>query len=113
MTAPVILLGEKTIPVLDITNDNEASHASLNESVATGRDTIPCHPLGVKPSGNGLTAAWDLRSASGTIAILPDELILILLEYLDSSTLVCFGQTCKALYAFTRSEDIWKALFIR
>jgi hypothetical protein len=75
-------------------------------------DAIPCHPLGVKPSGNGLIAEWNLRTAAGKLATLPDDLILLLLEHLDSSSLRRFGATCKALYAFTRSEDLWKRLFI-
>lgn len=76
-------------------------------------DAIPCHPLGVKPSGNALLASWDLRMAIGTFRILPDELILILLEFLDGSALLSIGRTCKAFYAFTRAEELWKALFIR
>jgi hypothetical protein len=75
-------------------------------------DATPPHPLGVKPSGNGLTASWTLRSAIGYLQILPDELILILLETLESADLRAVGATCKALYAFTRSEELWKALFI-
>lgn len=75
-------------------------------------ETIPTHPLGVKPSGNGLTASWNLRSAIGYWGILPDELIALLLETLDAKTLRQLGSTCKALYAFTRSEELWKAVFI-
>ncbi|KAK2865180.1 hypothetical protein FQN49_003826 [Arthroderma sp. PD_2] len=76
-------------------------------------DAIPAHPLGVKPSGNGLTASWDIRSAMGGFALLPDDLILILLESFDAATLRCLGAACKALYAFTRAEELWKALFIQ
>lgn len=74
---------------------------------------IPCHPLSVKPSGNGLLANRYLRAAIGRFDALPDELILILLEYFDGPTLVSIGRTCKAFYAFTRAEELWKALFIR
>lgn len=76
-----------------------------------GRDAIPGHPLGVKPSGNALLAAENLRDAIGTFGILPDELILILLEFLDGPSLLRIGRTCKAFYAFTRAEDLWKNLF--
>ncbi|WEW59998.1 hypothetical protein PRK78_005480 [Emydomyces testavorans] len=75
-------------------------------------ETIPAHPLGVKPSGNGLTASWTLRSSIGYFGILPDELISLLLESLDAKALRNLGGTCKALYAFTRSEELWKGLFI-
>ncbi|KAL2867118.1 putative F-box and JmjC domain protein [Aspergillus lucknowensis] len=76
-------------------------------------DVIPGHPLGVKPSGNALFAARNLRNAIGTIGLLPDELVLILLEFFDCSDLLRLGRTCKAFYAFTRAEDLWKTLFIR
>lgn len=75
-------------------------------------DAIPSHPLGVKPSGNGLLATQNLRPAMGAFAFLPDEMIVLLLETFDASCLKSLGATCKALYAFTRIEDLWKALFI-
>ncbi|KAJ5998583.1 hypothetical protein N7451_006393 [Penicillium sp. IBT 35674x] len=78
-----------------------------------GVEVIPSHPLGVKPSGNALLATSNLRSAIGTWKLLPDELILMLLECLDGASLLAFGRTCKAFYAFTRAEELWKALFIR
>ena len=74
-------------------------------------DAIPGHPLGVKPSGNALLAAENLRDAIGTFKILPDDLVLILLEFLDGPGLLRIGRTCKAFYAFTRAEELWKALF--
>ena len=87
---------------------NTAVHSHLDVS----HDAIPYHPLGVKPSGNGLIAEWTLRTAAGNLATLPDELILLLLEYLDCFSLLRLGAACKALYAFTRSEGLWKRLFI-
>lgn len=78
-----------------------------------GVEVIPSHPLGVKPSGNALLATSNLRSAIGTWQLLPDELILMLLECLDGASLLAFGRTCKAFYAFTRAEELWKSLFIR
>lgn len=75
-------------------------------------EAIPSHPLGVKPSGNGLLATWSLRDAIGAFQLLPDELILILLEGLDGPSLLRLGRTCKAFYAFTRAEEIWKTLFV-
>lgn len=96
--------------------DSLASSYRSNASVQSpleSSDEIPCHPLGVKPSGNALTATRDLRAAIGAFNALPDEVILILFEYLDASSLLSIGRTCKALYAFTRSEELWKTLFIR
>ncbi|KAJ5780647.1 hypothetical protein N7457_005807 [Penicillium paradoxum] len=77
------------------------------------REAIPSHPLGVKPSGNALLATWSLRDAMGTFQHLPDELILLLLEGFDGPSLLSIGRTCKAFYAFTRAEELWKALFVR
>jgi hypothetical protein len=87
------------------------SHPQHDSEVT--KEAIPSHPLGVKPSGNALLATWSLRDATGTFQHLPDELILILLEYLDGPSLLSFGRTCKAFYAFTRAEELWKALFVR
>jgi hypothetical protein len=75
-------------------------------------EAIPSHPLGVKPSGNALLATHNLRDAIGAFRPLPDELVLLLLEFLDGPSLLRIGRTCKALYAFTRAEELWKALFV-
>lgn len=85
----------------------------LSDGDTSDRDAIPCHPLGVKPSGNVLLAEKHLRNTIGTFQILLDELILVLLETLDAASLLSVGRTCKAFYAFTRAEELWKALFVR
>lgn len=74
--------------------------------------SIPSHPLGVKPSGNQYTAESNARDRAGHFQILPDEILAIFLEHLDSRQLRLLESTCKFLYAFCRSEDLWKALFI-
>ncbi|TKA70279.1 hypothetical protein B0A49_06675 [Cryomyces minteri] len=73
---------------------------------------IPSHPLGIKPAGNAFIATKNLKHAAGSLSKLPDELIVQLLEYLNVSELLTLSGTCKALYAFTRAEELWKALFI-
>ncbi|KAL5339222.1 hypothetical protein BJX70DRAFT_388110 [Aspergillus crustosus] len=92
-----------------------SSHFRSESAVDDSADlnAIPGHPLGVKPSGNALLASENLRPAIGTFNLLPDELILLLLEFLDSRDLLQLSQTCKAFYAFTQAEDLWKAFFIR
>jgi hypothetical protein len=77
-------------------------------------DFIPPHPLGVKPQGNAYTSTTksNLRHNVGYFASLPDELIAHFLEYLDSDQLLRLGSTCKALHAFTRADDLWRALFV-
>jgi hypothetical protein len=74
--------------------------------------SIPPHPLGVKPSGNQYTATSNARHRVGRFQLLPDEILAISLEYLDSQELRLLGYTCKFLHAFCRSEDLWKTLFI-
>ena len=73
---------------------------------------VPLHPLGIKPAGNAYTSSTNIRSTMGIFASLPDELIIQVLEYLDSTSLLQLGATCKAFYAFSRLDDLWKALFI-
>ena len=74
--------------------------------------SIPLHPLGVKPAGNAYTATSNARHAMKCFQILPDEVLALFLEYLESEDLRMLGATCKFLYAFCRSDDLWKALFI-
>jgi hypothetical protein len=74
--------------------------------------SIPTHPLGIKPAGNAYTATENARSKTSCFQILPDEVLAILLEYLDSTELRMLGATCKAFYAFCRADDLWKTLFI-
>ena len=73
---------------------------------------IPRHPLGIKPAGNAYTATQNLKLAAGLFACLPDEVIIQILEELESNSLSKLGGTCKAFYAFTQLEDLWKTLFI-
>jgi hypothetical protein len=73
---------------------------------------IPQHPLGVKPAGNAYTATQNLKDAAGSFRFLPDEVLVQLLEYLEAQDLIQLGSTCKALYAFTRLEELWKTLFL-
>ena len=70
------------------------------------------HPLGVRPSGNALTATRNFRQACGSFASLPDELLMQLLESLQAEDLLRLGGTCKALHAFSRSEELWRTLFV-
>lgn len=88
-------------------------HSNVDDcGVGEAQVSIPSHPLNIKPSGNKFTATHDARNASGTFQILPDETLAVLLEYMDSNSLRHLGSTCKALYAFSRLEDLWKTLLI-
>ena len=75
-------------------------------------NSIPHHPLGIKPLGNQYTATSNGKDAIGPLKLLPDEVLAILLEYFGSFQLRLLGSTCKFLYAFCRSDDFWKVLFI-
>jgi len=72
----------------------------------------PPHPLGVRPLGNAYESKLNLKSRSGALAGLPEEVLFQTLEYLDGETLIRLGATCKVLYAFSRAEELWKALFV-
>ncbi|KZF25899.1 JmjC domain-containing protein [Xylona heveae TC161] len=74
--------------------------------------TIPQHPLGIKPAGNAYVARYDMKTACGNFYSLADELIIQILENLDAKSLTRLGATCKALYAFSTFEELWKTLFI-
>lgn len=74
---------------------------------------VPSHPLGVKPAGNAYTASENIRLRCGQFARLPDELLSHILESFEADVLLRLGSTCRALYAFTRLDDLWRALFVK
>ncbi|KAI6364332.1 hypothetical protein MCOR25_005670 [Pyricularia grisea] len=75
--------------------------------------SIPVHPLGVKPLGNQYFASGgNARRNIGVFQILPDEALMLLLEQFDARTLRVLGYTCKFLFAFCSSDDLWKTLFL-
>lgn len=75
--------------------------------------SIPVHPLGVKPLGNQYFApGGNARRNIGAFQILPDESLMLLLEQFDAHTLRVLGYTCKFLFAFCSSDDLWKTLFL-
>lgn len=75
--------------------------------------SIPSHPLGIKPLGNKyFSGGGDARRSMGVLQILPDEMLMQLLEYLDQRTLRLFGYTCKFLFACCVSDDIWKTIYL-
>lgn len=92
----------KTSPAANVQNDDEDVAIAL-----------PSHPLGIKPAGNAYTASENIKSRCGSFARLPDELLSHILESFEADTLVRLGSTCRALYAFTRLDELWRALFVR
>lgn len=91
----------------DVTNQVRASDSGLSGS-------IPTHHLGIKPLGNRyLSNGADARLSGGTVAGLPDEMLMLLLEQLDVVSLKALGASCRFLYAFCHSDELWKALFLQ
>ena len=82
------------------------------EAAQVGSLAVPPHPLGIKPAGNAYAAEKNIRSAMGLFNTLPEDVLVQLLEFLDAPILRQMGCTCKALYAFTRLEELWKTLLI-
>lgn len=72
------------------------------------RVSVQKHPLGVRPSGNALTADQDLSFSMGIFGQIPDALLLLLLEYLDQQTLLRLSHTCKGLFAYATHDQIWR-----
>jgi len=65
------------------------------------------------PSKKSIAAALGVRANGlGPFRVLADELLLELLARMDARTLAILGQTSKAMYAFTRHEDLWRQLVL-
>ncbi len=72
------------------------------------------HPLLVRPSGNALTSdTEDLRDFMGIFSQLPDDLVLNLLEVLDHRSLTNLGSTCRAFFAYTTFDPLWRDLVVK
>lgn len=75
---------------------------------------LPPHWNRVKPSGQAYLATENIKIAAGPFSMLPDELIIRILEYLDILSILRIGSTCKALWAFSRlDEPLWRSIFMK
>ncbi|WDK14263.1 F-box domain-containing protein [Colletotrichum graminicola] len=84
------------------------------KNAVTFHESIPTHPLGVKPLGNQyLSDRPNARMHIGYFKTMPDEALMMLLDYLDQELLRNLGSSCKFFYAFCRSDDLWKSLFLQ
>lgn len=97
----------KRAKLLDTVYDVKTPPARIDETEISVR-----HPLGVRPSGNALLAIHDQKSACGYLYPLPDEVISFVLDLLDAKDLLHVGATCRALHAFTRNDELWRALCV-
>lgn len=105
MTGNVLVSSQKMTP-------RETSSQTLPTSSVEHDSLVPLHPLRIRPAGNAYTATEDIKLAAGSFAALPDEVLIQVLESLDAASLKRLGCACKALYAFSRLEELWKTLCI-
>ncbi|KAF5020561.1 hypothetical protein F66182_7425 [Fusarium sp. NRRL 66182] len=93
-------------PLCDRTNDPSES--------ARQSDSIPPHPLGLKPLGNQyFFTGRNAKRSTGSWSFLPDEVISLMLEHFGADVLLKLGHTCKFFYAFCHSDEFWKPLFLQ
>ena len=85
----------------------------ISDPEVCSESVVPQHPMGIKPTGNQFVAGNNIKAAAGMFSYLPDELLIQLLESLEPLPLLQLGATCKALYAFSRFEDIWRTQFLK
>ncbi|KAL8243742.1 hypothetical protein R6Q59_010000 [Mikania micrantha] len=88
------------------------TYSTDNTNIVASIDEARKHPLGVKPSGNALTSKTNLQMAMGSLAMLPDSIILLLFEFLDVPSLVNIGFTCRACFAYSTYDSLWRDLTI-
>ena len=90
----------------------DSSSSDGQDGVSKPELAFKAHPLGVKPSGNSLAASENSASNMGLFGGLPDETVLVLLEWLDSKSLLRVGASCRGFYAYSTCDQLWKDLFI-
>lgn len=96
-----------SVSLCDRTND-------LNDFSESTSDSIPSHPLRLKPLGNQyLYDGPKARRSIGVWNLLPDEILMLVLEQFDAAALLNLGHSCKFLYAFCNSDELWKPLFLQ
>lgn len=95
-------------PLASLDGANRCSTPSTDDETRV----VPSHPLGIKPAGNAFSAVENAKIMAGLFFSLSDELILQVLEFLDHSSLLRLGASCKLFYAFCQFDDLWKNLFI-
>lgn len=91
-------------------NHDSSDLDTLNHDKRALNNSVRRHPLGVRPSGNALTADQDLSLSMGIFGRIPDALLLLLLEYLDQDALLTLSHTCKGLFAYATHDQIWRDL---
>ncbi|KAM0283607.1 hypothetical protein ACHAQH_002385 [Verticillium albo-atrum] len=102
-----------TSHVTEAKHDPVATEDAVMSTTHESISSLPTHPLEVKPLGNQfLHEGPKARPSAGAFRSFPDEMINVLLEYLDQHSLRRLGYTCRFLYAFCSSAELWKPLFL-
>lgn len=75
------------------------------------------HPLGIKPTGNALLSTTSVprtKALGPLLGTLPDELLMTIAQELTRpEDLLHLGHTCKALYGFAWTDELWKHMVHR
>ncbi|KAK0733452.1 hypothetical protein B0T26DRAFT_736386 [Lasiosphaeria miniovina] len=105
---------QQQIASLGLETNGSGSHTDGHHQLTlTSGPSIPPHPLRIKPLGNKFfDNSNDARESLGSLQVLPDEMLMQLLEYFDKRSLRLFGYTCKFLFAHCMSDDVWKYIFL-
>lgn len=98
--------------VEDSTPDFPIKAQTAGEEEIASETQTDQHPLGVRPAGNALTSRANAEDSMGLFAHLPDALLLTLLEFLDASSLINVGSTCRGLYAYCSFDQLWRDIAV-
>ena len=92
------------------TAEEPEDHESSNESLIG-------HPYGVKPWGNymldGTTASSIRETSLGSLQVLNDEALILVLSMVSARDLCNLAQVSKALYVFSHHSDLWRDLTLK
>ncbi|KAK9365169.1 hypothetical protein V1509DRAFT_571509 [Lipomyces kononenkoae] len=102
---------------------NETDVAKKRSKTSNSQGAIAVgmnHPLGIKPFGNLILSDNDAHASCvqirkkllGYFSILPDELILSLMQNLEANELRRLGYSSRIFSAFASQDDLWKQLFV-
>lgn len=93
-------------------NDERHIKRAKTRFLASSATLVNAHPLGIRPSGNALLSSNSIprtQSFGPLIGSLQDELIMTIIQELeDPKDLLALGHSCKALYGFCWTDELWK-----
>lgn len=88
-SAVAMAAGQPSRAVADVNSHEHYESKANHAGVVTDAASIPSHQLGVKPLGNRyLSNAPNARASVGTWAMMPDEMLTVILEHFGKSDLI-------------------------